>query len=872
MMNNRKDEGDSSSCCCRPFSTMIPSMLLLTVILVLMPDGCSGFTFPSTTKINPITITSIQRHTDQRSSFRKRRRRIHTTKIFAQKKKPRFSQQGSHIVRKTSEGAGARAGGSDNRNNNKRHINRNNNNKNERRQPNQVWKSGKSIDDLESTMSKRWGIIDDSSQLMSGGIPDGFEIFNDDENDSEEDGRHREKNTSKNEKIKTKGHNAHSSNRWARPVIDPWDEDEEKEASAQDSRHKEKNDQFTGVREYYDQDDEGYEIIGSVDDGNDNNDIMYDKNDDYSSSNAPRVDHLIAPQPAGGRGTNQKSDKKSTSSGSGYFFNPNAVASPPTTTNNRQGESSSISENDRKRDTARNNTSVLDDDRKSSRPRPSTPLLDERTGKSRLLTVEEALHRFQESIDEKTIEIIETADVPILAQKANAQSWDDLGILSTNLLENLEYEMKCPNPLAVQEKTTPAILTGNDVLVGTYTGSGKTLSFLVPLVQRLLWNYLDDDENDDDNDNDDDDDGIRKKNNIGLAVIIVAPGRELASQIVSVARDLLQNTGLTVQLAIGGTGFKRNLEQLRKRKPNIIVGTPGRIAELVVGKPGEKSGRLKVSSLQTLVLDEFDALLEYKPHRDPTQAIMQTLKRRHGNALQSVLCSATATDIMDSSKVVDFLRPGFETVMADEDDILVTGRATNDKSSSSTIAAQVSRTVIHGVVHVPHKRLALDAVRKILHTEPIPQQILIFVENARKVDIVVEKLADRGIIAAPLHGGMGSEKMDRAEVSRALREGYVGIVVATELAARGLDAPLLTHVVNLDLPTDASHYAHRSGRCGRGGRPGVVINITISNKERNVPKKFTETLGVELFTVEPKGGKLIIVDSATQTLDKSRSW
>lgn len=266
-------------------------------------------------------------------------------------------------------------------------------------------------------------------------------------------------------------------------------------------------------------------------------------------------------------------------------------------------------------------------------------------------------------------------------------------------------------------------------------------------------------------------------------------------------------------------------------------------------------------------MDEFDALLEYKAHRDPTRAIMQSLKRRHGNSLQSVLCSATASDIMDSSKVVDFLRPGFETAMADEDDVLVTCAKT---SQSSTSATQVSRTVMHGVVHVPHKRMALDAVRKILHTEPIPQQILIFVENARKVDIVVEKLADRGIIAAPLHGGMGSEKMDRAEVSRALREGYVGIVVATELAARGLDAPLLTHVINLDLPTDASHYAHRSGRCGRGGRPGVVINITTSPKERNVPKRFAQTLGVEMFTAEAREGKLMLVDPDTQTLDQSR--
>jgi ATP-dependent RNA helicase DeaD len=123
------------------------------------------------------------------------------------------------------------------------------------------------------------------------------------------------------------------------------------------------------------------------------------------------------------------------------------------------------------------------------------------------------------------------------------------------------------------------------------------------------------------------------------------------------------------------------------------------------------------------------------------------------------------------------------------------------------------------------------------------------------------------IIAAALHGGAKSEKMDRAEVSKALREGYVGIVVATELAARGLDAPLLTHVVNLDLPTDASHYAHRAGRCGRGGRPGVVINITTGPKERNVPRKFSDKLGVNMFTVEPRAGKMIVVDPKSVTLD-----
>ena len=157
-----------------------------------------------------------------------------------------------------------------------------------------------------------------------------------------------------------------------------------------------------------------------------------------------------------------------------------------------------------------------------------------------------------------------------------------------------------------------------------------------------------------------------------------------------------------------------------------------------------RGGRLKVPHLQSLVLDEFDALLEYKPHRDPTAAIVGSLKQRHRDALQSVLCSATATDMLGSPKLDQYLRPGFAQAMADRDDVFVTSVA-NDGDDDGTAAAggqpRVSRTLIHGVIHVDHRRFALDTLRRILHTEPIPQQILIFVQNARKVGIVVEKVS-----------------------------------------------------------------------------------------------------------------------------------
>ena len=592
-------------------------------------------------------------------------------------------------------------------------------------------------------------------------------------------------------------------------VVDPWLKEEQKLRNSKPSSSS-RNNKPARRMEFYDEDDEGYEYI-PLDEG--------DGGDDNGSR--INVARNISPTPVGGRGTKARtasSDKEEP----GFFFNPS------TSKPKQEGTTREPSVPEGKKT------------KRKERPEraPGVPLLDE-DGEPILLTTEEAMRIFQADLPqgEESDLLTSQEEIPLVAV-TKSQSWNELGITSDILLENLE-DMDCPTPLDVQDKACPPILIGNDVLIGTYTGSGKTLAFLTPLVERLLW---------------------EENSNPGLAVIIVAPGRELASQITSVTRSLLEGTDLSVQMAIGGTTYSRNLEQIRKRRPNILVGTPGRIAELVVGRPGEKAGKLKTNKLQALIMDEFDALLEYKPHRDPTRAIMETLKRRHRDGLQSILCSATASDIIDSSKVREFLRPGFAQVFADPDDVLVT-------DSKSTTTARVSKTVIHGVIHVPHRRFVLDTIRRILHTEPTPQQILIFAENSRKVDITVEKLGDMGIIAAPLHGGKGSDKMDRAEVSKALREGYVGIVVATELAARGLDAPLLTHVINMDLPTDAPHYAHRAGRCGRGGRPGVVINVSKSPKERNVPSRFARELGIEMHSVEARDGKLVMVNPDSVVLD-----
>lgn len=157
-----------------------------------------------------------------------------------------------------------------------------------------------------------------------------------------------------------------------------------------------------------------------------------------------------------------------------------------------------------------------------------------------------------------------------------------------------------------------------------------------------------------------------------------------------------------------------------------------------------RSGKLKVPALEAVVLDEFDALLDYKAHRDPTQAMLEFLKRRHDrNEFQSVFCSATAGDMLKSPKFTNFLRPGFVQAMTDRDDVLMTPLQDDnaDVNPSGAISTRMSRTIIHGVVHVPHRRFALETLRRILHTDPLPQQILIFTENSRRVEVVVEKVS-----------------------------------------------------------------------------------------------------------------------------------
>lgn len=400
-----------------------------------------------------------------------------------------------------------------------------------------MWRTSKSIQDIEDSMTKRWGT--ESGKWEAD--PNEYEMMMD----------HEEVSTA------SSNDDERISSFRGKPVLDPWQKEDMKTSSsntpslfgASDKedvtlqrvrRNQERANKSSRSRkapawadmmvddeeEFYDEDDEGFEA----------------KSDDD-------VGKLISPRPVGGVGTNNvqafsrrdeptnTNTASSDSNSPGFFFNPNGAK-----------ENNSDAQQTRDQPSAD----------KPKKPKRSVPLLDE-DGNKIFLTTEQADRNFKSSMG---------GDTDGEEEEDSTTPWDELGITSKPLLKNL-YSMGCESPLSVQEKSCPSVLTGNDVLVGTYTGSGKTLAFLVPLVQRLLL--------------------LDNAGDKGIQVLIVAPGRELASQITSVARELLEGMDdMKVVMAIGGTTFSRNLEQIRKKKPTILVGTPGRIAELIVGQPGEK--------------------------------------------------------------------------------------------------------------------------------------------------------------------------------------------------------------------------------------------------------------------------------------------
>jgi len=348
------------------------------------------------------------------------------------------------------------------------------------------------------------------------------------------------------------------------------------------------------------------------------------------------------------------------------------------------------------------------------------------------------------------------------------------------------------NPTAVQAEAMPLILGGKDIIASSPTGTGKTVAYLLPLLQRI------------------------NPENQGVQAVILAPSRELVMQILQEIQKWSEGSNILAASFIGGANLKRQLEKLKKR-PQVVVGTPGRIYELMTQK------KLKMHEVKMIVLDEGDQLLlpEYK------QAISGVVKATLSDR-QLVLFSATispeavqrATAMMKNPELINIT-----------------------KNESPSVEYQY---------FVCDAREKIEVLRKISMAERF--QALVFVRDIGNLSVLVEKLQFKGISVGQLHSDL--KKEERAKAIKLFQQGETQFLLVTEVAARGLDLPGLTHVIHYDFPETLSQFVHRSGRTGRlGSSSGTVISIVTEREERKL-KQICRELNVVPHQKALVGGKI----------------
>ena len=338
----------------------------------------------------------------------------------------------------------------------------------------------------------------------------------------------------------------------------------------------------------------------------------------------------------------------------------------------------------------------------------------------------------------------------------------DLGLSDESLAAIARLGHTDPTP--IQARAIPELLDGHDVVGLAQTGSGKTLAFGLPMTERI------------DSDIDE------------VQAIVLVPTRELAQQVLEVLTDLGRSYGLRTVGLLGGHALKRDFAALREQ-PQIVVGTPGRIIDHL------RRETLSLRNVSYAVLDEADQMLDIGFLPDIRRILGRTPKRR-----QTALFSAT----MPTS-----IRRLIWQFMDDP----VTAKVDAELSTVDSV------TQIYFEVAQRDKTRGL---RELVERE-LKGRTLVFCKMKRGVDRLAHDLEGRGVRVGALHGDMDQRRRDR--VVERFREGELDILIATNVAARGLDIPEITHVVNFDVPQNAEEYVHRIGRTGRAGRDGKAITF-----------------------------------------------
>ena len=353
-------------------------------------------------------------------------------------------------------------------------------------------------------------------------------------------------------------------------------------------------------------------------------------------------------------------------------------------------------------------------------------------------------------------------------------------------------------PTTIQAEVIPPALAGKDIIGQSPTGTGKTLAYLLPIFQKI--------------------DTAKRE----TQAFILAPTHELAIQIQRQIELLANNTGLPITAApiIGDVNIMRQIDKL-KEKPHIITGSSGRILELVQKK------KINTQTVKTIVLDEVDRLLDDN-NTDSVKAVIKTTQKDR----QLLAFSATVPQV--ALERVQALMNNPIAILAAQDQI-------------------DNKPDIEHIYFVVERRDKFELLRKIVRAIPI-DRALVFINRSDDVELTVDKLNYNGLTAAGLHGRFLKE--DRKRAMEAFRSGKLQLLIASDLAARGLDIPGVDFVINLDLPEDPAIYLHRTGRTGRAGKSGIAISI-VSPREAALIAHYEKLLKIEMLPKQLDHGKIL---------------
>ena len=372
-------------------------------------------------------------------------------------------------------------------------------------------------------------------------------------------------------------------------------------------------------------------------------------------------------------------------------------------------------------------------------------------------------------------------------------SFRDLQI-SHKTLKSIE-RLGFKNPTEVQEKAIPVVLSGKDLIAQAQTGTGKTAAFGIPIVEKVNPK-------------------ARK-----VQALVLVPTRELAIQVTKEIKDLGREKRIFALAIYGGKSIKHQIDFLKKGKDVVVVGTPGRVKDLIERRV------LDLSNVEIFVLDEADRMLEMGFIEDIEFIFSKTPQKK-----QTLMFSATMPPAI-KRLAEEFLNPDYETIRIKPEEVTV------DRI----------KQIVYRVDQNKQLEKLTESLKEYRDTKTI-----VFTETKKGADQLANELKKRGFNADAIHGDFSQAK--REKVLRSFRRNQLQILVATDVAARGLDIKGVDLVMNYSLPKDVESYIHRIGRTGRAGKEGTAISIMVPSEDhilRQIQRK--TKADINLVNLSEKG-------------------